>query len=210
MKRREFITLLGGAAAVSWVPTARARAIGFGGLPCWCSRLQLCKSAWPNCATNCKSGAGSEGHNLRLDIRTADDAAGLTAAAEEVFKSGPEVIFAPTSQVARAVQTQTRTIPIVFEGAGDPAENGLVSNIARPEGNTTGFANSFARPSETWAGYFLLRCTTHSLFDNVVGCARSGGLAMRRRDFMTLLGGAAVWPAAVWGQSRSLTSSPFI
>jgi len=82
-----------------------------------------------------------EGRNLRLDIRIADDQAALRAASEDVVKSAPEVIFANTGPVARVVQTSTRTIPIVFAGGGDAT--GLVSNIARPEDNVTGFANIF-------------------------------------------------------------------
>jgi putative ABC transport system substrate-binding protein len=54
---------------------------------------------------------------------------------------GPEVIVTSQTVVTRVVQQQTRTIPIVIMGAGDPVINGLVTSIARPEGNTTGFIN---------------------------------------------------------------------
>src|SRR5262249_11908196 len=81
------------------------------------------------------------GRNLRLDVRVADDAAALRLAVEEVVKLAPEVIFASDGPVLQVVQTRTRTIPIVFTGGGDLT--GLVSNVARPEGNVTGFANIF-------------------------------------------------------------------
>ena len=91
-----------------------------------------------------------EGRNLRLDVRTVDDTAALQVAAEEVVNSAPEVIFALTGEVTRVLQTRTRTIPIVFDGGGDPVETGIVKNIARPEGNTTGFANQFLTLGGKW------------------------------------------------------------
>jgi putative ABC transport system substrate-binding protein len=140
IKRRQFITLLGVAAACP-LP---ARAQG--------DRVRRVAAMMPAAPTTPQRVAvlreelqklgWREGRNLRLDIRTAGDAA-LQVAAEEAVKSAPEVIFANTGPVARVVQTRTHTIPIVFTGGGDPVETGLVSNIARPEGNTTGFANTF-------------------------------------------------------------------
>src|SRR5262245_41105619 len=145
--RREFIAGLGGAAAAAtslglWSHAARAQqgdrvrrvaavlpAVTIN--PLAVLREELQKLGW------------MEGRNLRLDVRTADGAAALRVAAEEVVKSAPEVIFTFTGPPARALQTHTHTIPIVFSGGGEPVEGGLVSNAARPEGNVTGFANIF-------------------------------------------------------------------
>ena len=150
MNRRAFITLLGGAAAATWAPAARAqgdrvRRVAVLALAALNAtgrvavlREELQKLGW------------REGRDLRLDVRIADDLAALEVAAEEVVKSAPEVIFAFTGPVTRAVQARTRTIPIVFDGGADPIETGLVKNVARPEGNTTGFANSFTTLGGKW------------------------------------------------------------
>ncbi len=149
MKRREFITLLGGVAAATWAPAARAqgdrvRRVAALGLAATASseyvallREELQKLGW------------REGRNLGLDVRISGDAAALWVAAEEVVKSAPEVIIA-SLPVAQILQTRTGTIPIVFAGGGDPVECGLVSNVARPEGNITGFANIFPTLGGKW------------------------------------------------------------
>jgi putative tryptophan/tyrosine transport system substrate-binding protein len=150
MRRREFITLLGGTAAVSLASAARGqgnriRRVAAVALTASTTlaqisalREELRKLGW------------TEGDNLRLDVRISDDAAALRVAAEEAVKSVPDVIFALTGPVARVVQAQTHTIPIVFEGGGDPVENGLVSNAGRPEGNITGFGNQFSTLESKW------------------------------------------------------------
>jgi putative ABC transport system substrate-binding protein len=146
MQRREFITLLGGAAA--WPLVARAQGdqarrvavlgIGPGGAEdAALLREELQKLGW------------REGRNLRLDVRIADNAAAMRVASEEVVKSGPEVIFAITGAVAEVVQTLTRTVPIVFVGGGEVVGR-LVNNVARPEGNTTGFGNLFGTLGGKW------------------------------------------------------------
>jgi putative ABC transport system substrate-binding protein len=53
----------------------------------------------------------------------------------------PDVIFAGPSSVVLAVQRETRSIPIVFVRVADPVEQGIVDNLARPNGNATGFSN---------------------------------------------------------------------
>jgi putative tryptophan/tyrosine transport system substrate-binding protein len=66
----------------------------------------------------------------------------------------PDVIFVIGGPVARAVQQLTSVIPIVFVGGGDPASNGLVRSVARPEGNMTGFANNFGSLGGRWLELF--------------------------------------------------------
>jgi putative ABC transport system substrate-binding protein len=148
--RRELITLLGGLAAATWAPAARAQGdrvrrvaalalaapIALDGVALLREELQ--KLGW------------REGRNLRLDVRIADDAAALRVAAEEVVKAAPEVIFALAGPATQVLQARTRTIPIVFVGGVDPVETGMVSDIAKPEGNTTGFANTFATLGGKW------------------------------------------------------------
>jgi putative tryptophan/tyrosine transport system substrate-binding protein len=95
------------------------------------------------------------GRNLRIDYRFAGgDPRRLAAYAEKLVNLRPELIFAQTGPAARAVQRRTPVIPIVFMGGGDPASNGLVRNIARPEGNMTGFANTFGSLGGRWIELF--------------------------------------------------------
>ena len=80
---------------------------------------------------------------MRLDYRFAVGLDRIPAAAADLVRLAPNVIFTPGGETFAAVQQETRTIPIVF-AAGDVAD-GRVKNIARPEGNATGFAAAFAR-----------------------------------------------------------------
>ena len=140
MKRRDFITLLGGVAA--WPLAARAqqeekvRRIGVlaGTIePTWLAALRdgLAKLGW------------IEGHNLRIDLRfTLGDPARMRADAVELVSLAPDVIVTTNRPGTAAVQEQTKTIPIVFTAGNDPVSNGLLQNIARPEGNTTGFSST--------------------------------------------------------------------
>jgi putative ABC transport system substrate-binding protein len=95
-----------------------------------------------------------EGRNLRIDYRFSDDLSRLAADAEELVNLRPDVIFAFAGSAALAVQQRTSIIPIVFAGGGDPTSNGLVRNIARPEGNITGFANYFGSLGGKWLELF--------------------------------------------------------
>jgi putative ABC transport system substrate-binding protein len=81
-----------------------------------------------------------EGHNLRIDLRFgARDPDRIRDYAAELVGLMPNVIFAISGTGTRALQQQTLTIPIVFMGP-DPLGAGLVRNVARPEGNITGFS----------------------------------------------------------------------
>jgi putative tryptophan/tyrosine transport system substrate-binding protein len=89
-----------------------------------------------------------EGRNLRLDIRYAGNDTGLMRTyAAELASLDPDVIFTGGATATRTLQQQTQTIPIVFAGAGDVFESGIVKNVARPEGNTTGVTNMFGSMS---------------------------------------------------------------
>jgi putative tryptophan/tyrosine transport system substrate-binding protein len=143
MKRREFITLLGGVAAATWAPAARAQGDRVRRVAALALAPSIALAAMAVLREELQKLGWREGYNLRLDVRIADDAAALQVASEEVVKSAPEVIFAIAGPATGVLQTLTHTIPIVFVGGGNPAEGGLVRNVARPEGNITGFANIF-------------------------------------------------------------------
>lgn len=143
MKRRQFITLLGGAAA--WPVAARAqqpdrmRRIGVlvGGLaaddPEWHSRgtafvQQLAQLGW------------TVGRDVRIDYRFGlGDADRTRTYAGELVGLSPDVILAGGAPAVEALQAATRTLPIVFANVVDPVGNGLVASLARPSGNTTGY-----------------------------------------------------------------------
>src|SRR5262249_32816425 len=84
----------------------------------------------------------SDGHNVRIGVgwSAADPGRRRTYGAELVALS-PDVILADTSTVVAALQQATQMVPIVFAGVIDPVGAGFVASLARPGGNTTGFAS---------------------------------------------------------------------
>jgi putative ABC transport system substrate-binding protein len=152
MRRRQFITLLGGAAA-AWPVAARAqqtRRIGF-----LMGTVENDRAQQANLAVMREALAKLgwiEGRNLRIELRWgAGDPERLLAHAMELAGLAPDVIVADTGAATRAAQRATQTIPIVFWAGGDPVITGMVRNLARPEGNTTGFSG--VQPS--FAGKWL-------------------------------------------------------
>jgi putative ABC transport system substrate-binding protein len=144
VRRREFITLLGGAAAWPLAADAqqseRMRRIGVlltsdEGDPQ--RRAQLAAFV-----QRLKELGWTDGRNLRFDVRwTAGDADAARKYAAELAALAPDVILTDTSFDLAALQQATRTAPIVFGGVVDPVGNGLVASLARPGGNTTGFTS---------------------------------------------------------------------
>jgi len=144
MKRRHFITLLGGAAA-AWPLAGRAQQVERVRRIGWLigrSEKDPISQANRTAFQEALAKLGwIEGRNLRIDIRfAADDPDHIRAYAMEFVGLAPDVIVTSAAFATRAVQQQTQTIPIVFIGGGDPAAIGLVRNIERPEGNITGFS----------------------------------------------------------------------
>src|SRR5262245_18602654 len=146
MRRRTFITLLGGVAALA--PFAaraqqpqRMRRIGMlfafsmsdsDALPRLTGFLQgLQERGW------------SVGRNLHIDYRwDAIDAESARRSATELVALAPDVILVNTGMRTAVLQQTTRTVPIVFVQAFDPVGAGLVASLARPGGNATGFAGA--------------------------------------------------------------------
>jgi putative ABC transport system substrate-binding protein len=84
----------------------------------------------------------TDGRNVRIDYRFGDaDATRLPRLAKELIELRPDVIFAAATPVATAMRQQTLSIPIVFVQVPDPVSAGFVTNLARPNGNITGFTN---------------------------------------------------------------------
>ena len=145
MKRREFITLLGGAAA-AW-PLAvhaqlpsRMRHVGvFLGLTASADDPGADEILRPFKAAMAEAG-WIEDQNIRLDYRFGGgDLAKIHAAAGDLVTLAPDLIYATGLPPAQALRQRTRTIPIVFSLVADPVGFGLVESLRHPGGNITGF-----------------------------------------------------------------------
>ena len=146
MKRREFITLLGGAAA-AWPLAGSAQQPGKS------PRIGVLVSASPPHPFADAFWRGlhalgySEGRNIRVEFRYTD---GRSDRAEEFaaafVRSGVDVIVAHFNLATRAAMGATRTIPIVMAPAGAPLQQGLIDSLARPGGNVTGLSAMDAEP----------------------------------------------------------------
>jgi putative ABC transport system substrate-binding protein len=144
MKRRDFITLLGSAAA--WPLAARAqqqsvrmRRIGvLTNLPSDDAEAQLRNAAF---LQGLQELGWMVGRNLRIDFRwgTGADTSRLREYAAELVALAPEVILAVGVTAVVQLQQATRTVPMVFVQVSDPVGAGFVANLARPGGNITGF-----------------------------------------------------------------------
>src|SRR6266852_5468004 len=143
MRRREFVTLLGGAAA-AWPFAARAqqpeRLRRIGVLMYLAADDAEGQARLAAFAQALKQLGWSDGRNLRIDTRwaTADD---IRRHAAELAALAPDVLVAAsgTATVASLLQA-TRTVPIVFVSVIDPVGGGFVASLARPGGNATGFS----------------------------------------------------------------------
>jgi putative ABC transport system substrate-binding protein len=144
MKRREFITLLGGAAA-AWPVAARAqqphrmRRIGvLMGFPESDSQAQSYIAAFRD---RLQKLGWTDGRNLRIDTRWAipAEASSMQRLAKELVALQPDLILSHTTPTTAALLQQTRTIPIIFAVVTDPVGSGFVTSLPRPGGIVTGF-----------------------------------------------------------------------
>ena len=143
MKRREFITLVGGAAA-AWPLAARAQQAGrmrrIGALMNLAADDPEGQSRLAAFLQGLQEAGWSVGRNVRVDQRWA---AGLIELyqryAAELLVPAPDAMLASGGGAALELQKATRTVPIVFVNATDPVGVGLVASLARPGGNATGF-----------------------------------------------------------------------
>jgi len=143
MRRREFITLVGGAAA--WPLAARAqqservRRIGvlMNG-----AATEAARQSWVAAFNEALRGLGwAEGQNIRVDIRwNAGDAQLSRIYAAQLIGLMPDVILASSTINVRVIQEATNTVPVVFVLVSDPVEQGFVTSLTKPGGNLTGFS----------------------------------------------------------------------
>jgi putative ABC transport system substrate-binding protein len=152
MRRRDFITLLGGAAA--WPLVARAqqgdrmRRIGV----LMGDENDPFNKSLISAFTQALAGLGwIEGRNVRMDFRYAGgDGNRIRALAQELVGLQSDIIVTDSTRATAALQRETRTIPIVFVGVVDPVGSGLVAGLARPGGNISGFAGFEASFGGKW------------------------------------------------------------
>jgi putative ABC transport system substrate-binding protein len=145
MRRREFITLFGGATA-AWPLAARAqqteRVRRIGMLMAWAESDPEAQPRLAAFMTTLRELGWIDGRNCRIELRwSAGDLERMDRDAKELIASKPDVILAMTNQMLEAVHKLTRTIPIVFVQVSAPVESGWVASMARPGGNMTGFTN---------------------------------------------------------------------
>jgi putative ABC transport system substrate-binding protein len=154
MKRRHFVTLLGGAAAWPLVaraqqPTERMRRVGL-----------LLTTAADDPLSLVRVGAflqalqefgWTDGRNARIEYRWgAGDAERVRKFAAELAGLAPDVVLANGTTAMQALQQATRSLPIVFVNVADPVGAGYVASLARPGGNATGFATIEYGMSAKW------------------------------------------------------------
>jgi putative ABC transport system substrate-binding protein len=144
LRRRDFITLLGGAAA-AWPLAARAqqgdRVRRIGVLMGRDENDPLAKARISAFTQTLADLGWTDGRNVRMDLRWAgDDINRIRAFARELVDPQPDIIMTDSTPTTLALQRETRTIPIVFANVADPVASGIVERLDRPSGNITGFA----------------------------------------------------------------------
>src|SRR6516162_5378070 len=143
MKRREFITLFGGAAA--WPVAARAqqaeRMRRLGVLMNSTATDATWQSYFAAFVQGLRQLGWIEGQNLRIDTRwSAGDATLARIYAAQLIGLSPDVILASSTTNLTVIQQATTTLPVVFIQVSDPVAQGFIANVTRPGGNLTGFS----------------------------------------------------------------------
>jgi putative ABC transport system substrate-binding protein len=142
IKRREFITLLGGVAA-AWPLTARAQSSAVRRIGVLMGRSASDPEGQKQAAAlqrGLEELGWSLGRNLEIDYRWPAGNAGLAqASAKELVELRPDILVANSTPSLIAARGATSTIPIVFVAIADPVAQGFVQSLARPGGNMTGF-----------------------------------------------------------------------
>jgi putative ABC transport system substrate-binding protein len=144
MRRREFISLFGGAAA-AWPLAARAqqgvRMRQIGVLTAQSENDPTLPARMAAFRSGLQAFGWAEGRNVSMTYRHAtSDSERLKSAARELVAAAPEVIVAWSNPGVMALRAVDRSIPAVFLSVGDPVGSGFIESLARPGGNLTGFA----------------------------------------------------------------------
>jgi putative tryptophan/tyrosine transport system substrate-binding protein len=156
MRRREFITLLGGAAA-AWPRATRAQQANgmrrVGVIMGFAEDDEVWQAYLATFRQRLQDFGWSDGRNVRFDYRfTGESTERMRIAAAEVAAMAPDVIFVSTNPVVSALLQVTRSIPTVFTWVSDPVGSGYVASLAHPGGNITGFHNYEPALGAKWMG----------------------------------------------------------
>jgi len=154
MKRRQFITLLGGAAA-TWPLAARAqqgdRMRRIGVLMGYAESDREGQANFSAFQGGLQKLGWTEGRNIRIDARWASADADLVQRfAKELVALQPDLIVTQNTPITAAILQQTRTIPIIFANVSDPVGSGFVAGLPRPGGNVTGFIDMEGSMAGKW------------------------------------------------------------
>ena len=144
MRRREFITLLGGAAA-TWTSAARAqqpdRMRRIGAMMPFAEGDEEGRQRRNAFESGLEEFGWTNGQNINIEYRwVGSDRGRIRNAAIDLVALKPDVILVSTALILAPLRQQTNTIPIVFTHITDPVGSGFVASLARPGGNVTGFA----------------------------------------------------------------------
>jgi putative ABC transport system substrate-binding protein len=197
IRRRQFITLLGGAAA-AWPFAARAqqpervRRIGVlmnmaeddpeAQIRLAAFRQSLLALGW------------AENRNIRIDYRfVGGDAARVHAHAAELVSSAPDLIVAHTSPVVAALKAATHAIPVIFAVLNDPVRQGVITSLARPGGNITGFTYIDFEMVGKWLE-MLTEIAPTSIYRRAHLVSRNNLVAALRANLSGRRCGPASWP----------------
>jgi putative ABC transport system substrate-binding protein len=146
MRRREFITLLGGAA--SWPLAVRAQQaenpIRIGFLPIGSSSNSFDQSLVEAFRQGLREVGLVENRHITIDIVWVSNESQFSQAVSELVQRGAKFLVTAGSSAAAAAKRHTSTIPIVFVPVGDPVGIGLVESLSHPGGNATGFSDVLA------------------------------------------------------------------
>src|SRR5215471_11920269 len=156
MKRREFISLLGG--TVAWPLAARAQQSDR--VPRVGVLFGPYKQAWKAAAVRIAAFRDAlqalnrdDNRNIRIDYRWGEGNIDLVKTyAAELVQSAPDAIVVAGEPALEQLQRLTSTIPIVFTQVSAPVESGFVASLARPDGNITGFQNFEPAMGGKWLG----------------------------------------------------------
>jgi putative tryptophan/tyrosine transport system substrate-binding protein len=156
MRRRDFIKVIGGAAA-TWPVAARAQQAEhtrhIGVMMGYAETDPAAQAQVAALRQGLQKLGWEEARNIRIDVRfPGGDAGAIRTILMELMSLTPDVLVTNTNSVTALVQAEVRNIPIVFISVGDPVGSGFVGNEAHPNGNLTGFANWEPSMSGKWLG----------------------------------------------------------
>jgi putative tryptophan/tyrosine transport system substrate-binding protein len=154
MRRRDFITLVGGAAA-TWPVAAHAqqaeRKKRIAVLMAWSEANPEYRSWVTTFLEGLAKLGWVDGRSVQIDVHWGEgDPERIKMFAKQIVEAQPDVIFASTTPVTAALQGETHTIPIVFVIVADPVGAGFVAGLSHPGGNITGFVNIEPATAGKW------------------------------------------------------------